>query len=122
LDHTASVAFNGKIYVVGGFLKDKVPTDKVFVYDPSKNVWQEAKPLPSPIGAALNAQFINGILYIVGGLNASDLPVNTNYAYDPKTNNWTIKAPMPPANCRSWWQIVCHGRKNTRRWCSIRGS
>ena len=97
LDHTSSVAYNGKIYVVGGFLKDKVPTDKVFVYDPSKNIWQEAKPLPSPIGAALNAQFINGILYIVGGLNASDLPVNTNYAYDPKTNNWTVKAPMPTA-------------------------
>jgi N-acetylneuraminic acid mutarotase len=97
LDHTASAVYNGKIYVVGGFLKDKVPTDKVFIYDPSKNVWQEVKPLPSPIGAALNVQFINGILYIVGGLNASDLPVNTNYAYDPKTNNWTIKAPMPTA-------------------------
>jgi N-acetylneuraminic acid mutarotase len=109
LDHTASVAFNGKIYVVGGFLKDKVPTDKVFVYDPSKNVWQEAKPLPSPIGAALNAQFINGILYIVGGLNASDLPVNTNYAYDPKTNNWTIKAPMPTA--RHHLQTVVVGGK-----------
>jgi N-acetylneuraminic acid mutarotase len=97
LDHTASAAYGGKIYVVGGFLKDKVPTSKAFIYDPSKNGWQEARPLPSPIGAALNAQFINGILYVVGGLNASDLPVNTNYAYDPKTNNWTIKAPMPTA-------------------------
>ena len=97
LDHTASAVYDGKIYVIGGFLKDKVSTDRVFIYDPSKNDWQEASPLPSPIGAALNAQFINGILYVVGGLNASEAPVNTNYAYDPKTNTWTTKAPMPTA-------------------------
>ena len=97
LDHTASAVYDGNIYVIGGFLKDKVPTDKVFIYDPSKNDWKEAMPLPSPVGAALNAQFIDGILYVVGGLNSSDLPTNTNYAYDPKTNNWTVKAPMPTA-------------------------
>jgi N-acetylneuraminic acid mutarotase len=97
LDHTAAAVYNGKIYLVGGFLERKVPTDKVFIYDPAKNEWRQGKSLPSPIGAALNAKFIDGILYIVGGLNASDLPVNTNYAYDPKTNTWTIKAPMPTA-------------------------
>jgi N-acetylneuraminic acid mutarotase len=97
LDHTASVVYDGKIYVVGGFLKHKVPTDKVFIYDPQKNQWQEGKSLPSSIGAALNAQFINGILYVVGGVNSSNVPVNTNYAYDPKTNTWTTKAPMPTA-------------------------
>src|SRR6266540_7535502 len=58
LDHTASAVYDGNIYVIGGFLKDKVPTDKVFIYDPSKNDWKEAMPLPSPVGAALNAQFI----------------------------------------------------------------
>jgi N-acetylneuraminic acid mutarotase len=97
LDHSASAVYDGKIYVVGGFLKKKVPTNKVFIYEPAKNEWKEGKPLPSPIGGALNAQFIDGILYVVGGLNASHLPVNTNYAYDPKTDNWTTKAPMPTA-------------------------
>jgi len=97
LDHSAAAVYNGKIYVVGGFLEKKVPTDKVFIYDPINNEWKEGKSLPSPIGAALNAQFIDGLLYVVGGLNASHLPVNTNYAYDPKTDNWTIKAPMPTA-------------------------
>jgi N-acetylneuraminic acid mutarotase len=97
LDHTASAVYDGKIYVVGGFLKHKVPTDKLFIYDPQKNQWQEGKSLPSSIGAALNAQFINGILYVVGGLNSSDVPVNTNYAYNPKTNTWSTKAPMPTA-------------------------
>ena len=97
LDHSAADVYNGKIYVVGGFLKSKTPTDVLFIYDPAKNEWQEGKSLPSPIGAALNANFIDGILYVVGGLNASDVPVSTNYAYDPKTNNWTTKTPMPTA-------------------------
>lgn len=97
LDHSASAVYDGKIYVVGGFLERKVPTDKMFIYDPQKNAWQEGKSLPSPIGAALNAQFIDGILYVVGGLNSSHMPVNSNYAYDPKTNIWTTKSPMPTA-------------------------
>mgnify|MGYP003575201811 CR=1 FL=1 len=97
LDHTAAAVHDGKIYVVGGFLKRKVPTDKLFIYDPQINQWQEGKSLPSSIGAALNAQFIDGILYVVGGLNSSHVPVNTNYAYDPKTDTWSTKAPMPTA-------------------------
>jgi len=97
LDHTASAVFDGKIYVVGGFIEHKIPTDKLFIYDPQINQWQEGKSLPSSIGAALNAQFIDGILYVVGGLNSSHVPVNTNYAYDPKTNTWSTKAPMPTA-------------------------
>ena len=97
LDHTASAVYDGKIYVVGGYLEHKVPTDKLLIYDPQKNQWQEVKSLPSPIGGALNAEFINGILYVVGGLNSSDIPVNTNYAFNPKTNSWAIKAPMPTA-------------------------
>lgn len=97
LDHTSSAVFDGKIYVIGGFLAKKMPTDKVFVYDPEKNEWNELKSLPSPIGGALNARFIDGILYTVGGLNASHIPVNTNYAYDPKTNTWSTKSPMPTA-------------------------
>lgn len=97
LDHAGSAAYDGKIYVVGGFLKRKIPTDKLFIYDPRENEWQEGRSLPTEIGGAKNAEFINGILYVVGGLNSSHIPLNTNYAYDPKSNTWTSKAPMPTA-------------------------
>jgi N-acetylneuraminic acid mutarotase len=96
LDHTASVMYDGKIFVVGGFLKHKVPTDKLFIYDPQKNEWQEGTSLPSPRGA-MGAEFVNGILYVVGGVNASHIPVNTVLAYDPKTDKWSTKSPMPTA-------------------------
>src|SRR6266540_2730094 len=97
LDHSASAVNDGKIYVVGGFVGQKAPTDKLFIYEPQNNKWKEGKSLPSPIGGAKNAEFINGILYVVGGLNSSHIPQNTNYAYDPKFNSWTIKSPMPTA-------------------------
>jgi len=93
LDHFASGVYGNKIYVVGGFLENKVPTDRVFIYDPEQDVWKGGKSLPSPRGA-LKAEFIDGILYAVGGLNSSQVPVNTIYAFDPATNTWTIKAPM----------------------------
>jgi N-acetylneuraminic acid mutarotase len=96
IDHSAAVTFKGKIYVTGGFLEGKVPTDKLFIYDAKKNEWEEGRSLPSPRGA-LTAQFINGTLYAVGGLNASQVPVNTNEAYDPETNTWSTKKPMPTA-------------------------
>ena len=96
LDHTAAVTYDGKIYVVGGFHERKTPTDKLFIYDPKKNEWEEGSPLPSPRGA-LTAEFINGTLYAIGGLNSSHIPTNTNEAYDPKTNTWTTKSPMPTA-------------------------
>jgi N-acetylneuraminic acid mutarotase len=96
IDHGAAVAHNGKVYVAGGFIKGKVPTDKLFIYDTLKDEWTEGKPLSSPRGA-LGAQFVNGILYVVGGLNASQAPVNTVEAYDPATNAWTSKASMPTA-------------------------
>lgn len=96
LDHTAAATYDGKIYVVGGFHERKTPTDKLYIYDPKKNEWDEGTPLPSARGA-LTADFINGTLYAIGGLNSSHIPTNTNEAYDPKTNTWTTKSPMPTA-------------------------
>jgi N-acetylneuraminic acid mutarotase len=96
LHHSASAVYKDKIYVVGGYLDErKVPSDKLFIYDPKINEWHEGKSLPTRIGGALNAQFVNGILYVMGGTNASYVPVDTNFAYNPKTDRWDIKSPMP---------------------------
>jgi len=96
LDHGAAVAYDGKIYVPGGFAKGKVPTDKLFIYDLKTKLWQEGKPLLSPRGA-LTAQIINGTLYVIGGVNASQVPVNTVDAYDLSSGTWSEKKSMPTA-------------------------
>ena len=41
LDHAPSVVYDGKIYVIGGFLLNKITTDKMLIYDPAKDEWTE---------------------------------------------------------------------------------
>src|ERR687883_1682307 len=68
LHHTAAAtSFDGKIYVVGGFLDSQwTPSNRLFIYDPFKNQWREGKQMPTARGA-LTANFIDGILYAIGG-------------------------------------------------------
>ena len=98
LDHTGVSTDGSKIYVIGGFkdLGRKIPSDRVFTYDPLQNNWQEGAPLPTARGA-LTADFINGVLYAVGGINSSRTPVATNEVYDPVSNSWSETTPMPTA-------------------------
>jgi N-acetylneuraminic acid mutarotase len=92
LNHAAAATFKGKVYVVGGYLDDKIPSNKLFIYDSSNNQWHEGKNMPTA-RAALTAQFVDGILYAIGG--TTDGPLTSNEAYDPTTDTWTEKAPMP---------------------------
>jgi N-acetylneuraminic acid mutarotase len=96
LNHAAADSYDGKIYVVGGYLDDRIPTNRLFIYDPSQNVWNEGASMPTA-RAALTAKFINGVLYAVGGANLDFKKLSTNEAYDPSTNTWSTKAPMPTA-------------------------
>jgi len=96
LDHSAAAAYDGKIYVVGGFMDGREISNKLFIYDTVKDEWKEGKPMPSH-RAGLAAQFVNGTLYVAGGLNRSEIPLNTMEAYNPQSNTWTTKSPMPTA-------------------------
>jgi N-acetylneuraminic acid mutarotase len=93
IDHTAAVSYDGKLFLVGGFLEDKNPTDKLLIYDPTNQTWTEGAPLSSPRGA-LAAEVINGTIYAIGGVNSTHHPVTTNEAYDISTNTWSVKEPM----------------------------
>lgn len=94
LHHTAASSYDGKIYVVGGYIsREWIPTNQLFIYDPMNDEWKEGKSMPTARGA-LNAIFHNGTLYAVGGQGASEI-LNTNEAYNPLTDSWTSKAPMP---------------------------
>ena len=93
LHHAATSSYNGKIYVIGGFIsREWIPTNQLFIYDPMKDEWKEGKSMPTARGA-LNAIFLNETLYAVGGQGASEI-LNTNEAYDPTTNTWTSRTSM----------------------------
>src|SRR5918998_543200 len=103
LHHTAAVSYNGKIYVVGGYTAPWSPSNKLFIYDPVQNNWQEGKPMPTARGA-LNANFINGTLYAIGG--SSDRSLDSNEAYDPSSDSWTSKTLMPTARHHAGSAVV----------------
>lgn len=93
IDHTAAVTYDGKLYLVGGFLEDKAPTDKLLIYDSETNEWSEGNPLPSPRGA-LAAEVIDGNIYAIGGVNSTHDPVATNEVYNIENDTWTTKEPL----------------------------
>jgi N-acetylneuraminic acid mutarotase len=94
LDHAPSVAYDGKIYVMGGFLEGKTTTDKMLIYDPETNEWTEGTPMPSSTAAAV-AEVVNGSIYVIGGLDIEHNPVDRNEAYHIENDTWTSKASMP---------------------------
>jgi N-acetylneuraminic acid mutarotase len=94
--HPAAASYDGKIYVVGGFIsRELIPSNQLFIYDPMNNQWTKGKSMPTPRGA-LNALFVNGTLYAIGGRDGSGT-LNINEAYDPLTNKWISKTSMPTA-------------------------
>lgn len=113
--HIGITELNGKIYVMGGFVKpEKGPTawqpvDNAWEYDPANDTWKALAPLPSKRGSP-NAVVHDGKIYVIGG--AGNFPgskdtsihparphraVGTNEVYDPPTNTWETRSPMPTA-------------------------
>ena len=97
LDHAPSVVYDNKIYVVGGFLKNKITTDKMLIYDPQTNEWTEGTPLPEPRCCHVT-EVVNGTIYAISGLNFEHHPTRTNFAYSIENDTWVTKAPMPEHN------------------------
>ena len=113
--HVALAELNGKIYVIGGFVKpEKGPTawqpiDNVWEYDPGADSWKALAPLPTKRGSP-NAVVHNGKIYVIGGagLNPGSKEtvvhparphraLGTNEVYDVAANTWETRQPMPTA-------------------------
>jgi N-acetylneuraminic acid mutarotase len=85
----ASVAVDGKIYVVGGDGPNTLP---ILVYDFQADRWEEKAPVPTRRNH-LGAAFVSGLLIAVAGRDATDL--NVVEAYDPVADRWETLPPMP---------------------------
>ncbi|MFC1628183.1 kelch repeat-containing protein [Gemmatimonadota bacterium] len=89
----ASAIFNGKIYVIGGFLSGGTFSSILEIYDPASDSWGSGTPMPTP-RQAMVATEINGLIYVVAGENALGW-VSALEIYDPGTDSWTNGAPKP---------------------------
>jgi len=60
---------DGRIYLIGGweFVEGEfVPDNRVDIYDPTTNTWEEGTPLPLPLGDHITLNIENKI-YVLGG-------------------------------------------------------
>jgi DNA-binding CsgD family transcriptional regulator/N-acetylneuraminic acid mutarotase len=80
------------IYVPGGRLADGQPSERLEVYDPRTDRWEERAALPAPRCAYALAA-LEGRLYLFGGWDGHGYTADV-FIYDPQTDVWNIGQPM----------------------------
>jgi non-specific serine/threonine protein kinase len=89
----ASVAIDGRIYVVGGVVEGTRDPHAVWAYDIASGEWQtDIAPLPTE-REHLTAVAADGHLIAVGGRKIHQ--IGAVESYDPGTNVWTNLPEMP---------------------------
>lgn len=82
-----------RLYVLGGRSRRGL-TGAVQVYDPGKNAWQMASPLPE--GLRQHAALAwNGAVFCLGGVGRDGRTRGDMLRYDPGLDRWEEEAPLP---------------------------
>src|SRR5438477_2507524 len=88
-------AWNGKIYVAGGFIGGSSVTNALRIYDIASNTWTSGANMPTSPGVeAAAGAVVDGKFYVMGGDDFNN-GLNTNFIYDIATNTWTTGATLP---------------------------
>ena len=93
----ATAAFNGLVYMIGGYNPTGTGHTEVYIYNPGTNSYTTGAPMTAPQGNAAGVLF-NGEIYVVGGGTAP----GAQYAYNPTTN-----CGVPSPHCQ---QRAAHAR------------
>ena len=95
-------AWNGKIYVAGGFIGGSNVTNALRIYDIATNTWSSGANMPTSPGVEAAAGVaVNGKFYVMGGDDFTN-SLNTNFIYDIATNTWTTGAPLPDSRTNTY--------------------
>ena len=113
--HQAQAAFNGKLYIFGGCLRQisgAGATANVWEYDPAADSYKALAPMPVKRCSA-QAETVDGKIYVMGGLEPLENGMGTrvtgrNEMYDPATNTWTARSPMPTARNHAFSGVVAN--------------
>ena len=91
---------DGRMYVLGGYPGDRIPSDLVQVWDSRTDRWEFGPSLPMPLHHMM-AVGLNGKVYAIGGefegagTGRAPIFVDTVHELDPRVGTWTARAPMP---------------------------
>ncbi|MGH3514951.1 MAG: Kelch repeat-containing protein, partial [Pseudonocardiaceae bacterium] len=95
LGQGATGAWNGKIYVAGGFIGGTSVTNALRIYDIASNTWTSGANMPTSPGVeAAAAAVVNGKFYVMGGDDFNN-GLNTTFIYDIASNTWSTGATLP---------------------------
>ncbi|HEX4929776.1 MAG TPA: kelch repeat-containing protein, partial [Gaiellaceae bacterium] len=93
VDHAAAASANGRVYVIGGYGRDRAPLDTVFALE--NGAWRRLASLPDARAAAA-AAIAGGRLYVLGGVDGRRGLARIAFAFDLRTGRWTrIPGPSP---------------------------
>src|ERR1043166_4770649 len=88
-------AWNGKIYVAGGFIGGTSVTNALRIYDIASNTWTSGANMPTNPGVeAAAGAVVNGKFYVMGGDDFTN-GLNTTFIYDIATNTWSMGTTLP---------------------------
>ncbi len=102
-----AVVLGEKIYVPGGRMSNGQTTDRLEVYNPRENTWENKAPLPTALSAYALAAF-EGDLYLFGGKNGSKY-LDIVFYYNTKEDRWEQRASMSAP--RAYFAAVPDGGK-----------
>ncbi len=91
---TAVIAYDGKIWVLGGFNETLQIVPNVEVYDPAGDTWRRAADLPVPMHHA-NAAVVGDEIWVVGFLVQGFAADGRTFIYDTETDAWAPGPDMP---------------------------
>jgi N-acetylneuraminic acid mutarotase len=99
--HAAAVAYNGKIYAIGGQIGHDGGLEAqtlVHIYDPATDSWSLSAPLPEGRNHMGNATFVlNNQIFIIGGQIGNEESLATVTIYDMATSTWNDATTLMPA-------------------------
>src|SRR6266487_5812000 len=102
-------AWNGKIYVAGGFIGGTSVTNALRIYDIATNTWTSGANMPTSPGVeAAAGAVVNGKFYVMGGDDFNNF-LNTNFIYDIATNTWTTGATLPDMRTNTYGTAASNG-------------
>ena len=93
-----AVAWNGKIYVIGGYDYNNNHTyiADVHVYDPVSDTWTTNAPIPT-LRETLAVVTVNHRIWAMGGTDPSNESLAIVEEFDPAQNSWTSGPDLPTA-------------------------
>ena len=93
-----TVAFDGKIFAIGGIRSNNQATRLVEIYNPEQNSWREGAVKPTA-AADVTAVTLDDKIYVPGGCTNQGQAITALDIYSPEVDSWQEGPPLPEARC-----------------------